>query len=321
MVSPAGEERVTPGPAAPPAPVVAQAADMPPAQPSPPPSPALAPDRGEPLGDLEALQRTLGAGAAEVVEIVERHAIGREQLVLYRWYGARAWRAQQGSAGRLEVALAELDDRVEACERAAGSESVCLVDTISDPHLAWSAAGVEVFAWEVARVRGTSTVIARVRLFELSQAVADAPHKFKVYDIDRDRRSELTVIVPVVVPQHEEGMDQESGELGFILEAADLHVQFFATRQHTTLAQDVGGSETSSETVWLARDTDADGHPDLQVRETTRTRDLGEGEEEPVRVRPTIRQTVCLYEAAADLWRCPEALGQQLVSPAASAPG
>lgn len=267
--------------------------------------------------DLTPLRSALAGGDPEVIEVVERHPLGRDQLVLYRWYGARAWRAQQRAAGRLDEALEELNAKIDACEdEEVGKASVCLEAAITDPYLAWSAAGPEVFAWEVARVRDGSTVIARMRLFDLSAPISDteAEIKFKVYDIDGDQRSELTVIVPVELPDHDEGMEEQTGELGFILEAADLHVQFSATRRHDARFEDDGGSESHAQTVWLARDVNGDHHPDLQIRETTRQRDIaGDGEEDTPAARSTSRKTVCLYEPAPDLWRCPEQLGQQLL--------
>lgn len=266
-------------------------------------------------GELERARVALGDGDAEAVEMVEQQAVGRESLVLYRWYGARAWRARERGAGRLEASLAELERHAATCEAAEGIESVCLIGAVADPYVAWSLAGAEVFAWEVARLRG-ATVLARARLFAVTRRVEDSPHKFKVYDIDGDGRSELTVIVPVDVPTHYEAMDTERGELGFILEAADLHVQFSATRRHSLVAQDVGGSESEAETVWQARDGDKDGHPELHVRETSRVHDLP-GEDDPPAApdRRTSRTTVCAYDLSADLWRCPEALGQQLLAP------
>ncbi len=310
----------TPSISSPPPPATAPAADTAPAA----EAPAATADTtapSEPAIDLTHLQAALAGGDAEVVEIVERHPIGRDELVLYRWYGARAWRAQERAAGRLDQALAALEAKIEACERAEGIESVCLEGAIADPYLAWSTAGTEVFAWEVARVRDGKTVVARLRLFDLSLPVTDPPHKFKVYDIDGDQRSELTVIVPVDIPDHYEGMEEQTGEVGYILEAADLHLQFAATRRHDTSWQDVSGSETHIETVWLARDVNADRHPDLHLRETTRTRD-NPGEDEPAapRTRPVTRKTLCLYEPLPDLWRCPEALGQTLL-PKPTPPG
>lgn len=295
-------------------PIAAPIADAPVTAAEEPAIAAPVADAGSPgLDEPEALRRLLGDGDADVVEIVERHEIGREALVLYRWYGARAWRAKQRRAGTLAAAEAEIAAKVDACEDADGIESVCLVEGgIGDPWLAWTTAQAEVFAWEVARVRAGATVLARLRLFELTLAVADLPHKFKVYDVDGDGRSELTVVVPVALPNHYAGMESEDGEVGFILEAADLHVQFSATRSHAARWQDVGSGERTAETVWLARDVDADGHADLQVRETTREQQDG-GEGEPASpARTTSRKTVCPYEVAADVWRCPEALGRQL---------
>ncbi|MDC0721502.1 hypothetical protein [Nannocystis bainbridge] len=262
--------------------------------------------------ELEVLARVLAGEDAEVVEVVERRAVGREELVLLRWYGARAWRAQERRAGRLEAALAGLEAQVDACEATPGELSVCLEGVIADRHVMWSAAGREVFAWEVARVRD-GAVLGRRRLFETSLRVDDVPHKFKAYDIDGDGRSELTVIVPVERPQHDQAMDHESGEVGFILEVADMHVQFSATRRYAMRAEDVGGSESTAETVWLARDVDGDGHADLQLRETTRLTDIAADDAPPAAPRSGARTTVCPYEPVADLWRCPEALGRQLL--------
>lgn len=262
--------------------------------------------------ELEALGRVLAGEDAEVVEVVDRRAVGREELVLLRWYGARAWQAQERRAGRLEAALTGLEAQVDACDGEPGELSVCLAGTIADPYVMWSAAGREVFAWEVARVRD-GAVLGRKRLFEGSMRVDDVPHKFKVYDVDGDGRSELTVIVPVERPQHDQAMDHESGEVGFILEVTDLHVQFSATRRHVMRAEDVGGSESTAETVWLARDVDGDGHADLQLRETSRLTDIAADDQPPAAPRSSARTTVCTYETLADVWRCPEALGQQLL--------
>ncbi len=301
----------------PPASIPTTQLDPPPAPPittDPPEPPLPATDPADPTS-LEPLRRLLGDGDPEVVEIVDRRPSGRDELVLYRWYGERAWRARQRRIGRLDAALADLETQIEACEAAAGIASVCLEGSISDPHLMWSAAGAEVFAWEVARVQAGAQVVARARLFDVSMPVADRPYKFKVYDVDLDQRSELTVIVPVAIPDHYEGLEEETGEVGFIFEAADLHVQFSATRSHVTRSQDMGGSETSAETVWLARDLNADRHPDLQVRETILDHDIDDDSDDlpPRADRQQSHKTICLYEPLPDLWRCPEALGQQLM--------
>lgn len=277
------------------------------------PRPDVAPPAGSAV-ELEALGRALAGEDAEVIEVVDRKAVGRDELVLLRWYGARAWQAQERRAGRLEAALTGLEAQVDACEGTPGELSVCLAGAIADPYVMWSAAGREVFAWEVARVRD-GAVLGRRRLFEGSLRVDDVPHKFKVYDVDGDGRSELTVIVPVERPQHDQAMDHESGEVGFILEVADLHVQFSATRRHVMRAEDVGGSESTAETVWLARDVDGDGHADLQLRETSRLTDIAADDQPPAGPRSSARTTICTYEPVADVWRCPEALGQQLLGP------
>lgn len=304
-------------PAPPPAPAPTARLDPPPATPittDPPEPPDPATDPGDPTS-LEPLRHLLGDGDPEVVEIVDRRPSGRDELVLYRWYGERAWRARQRRLHRLDAALADLETQIETCEAAAGIASVCLEEAISDKHLMWSAAGTEVFAWEVARVQAGALVVARARLFDVSTPVADLPYKFKVYDVDLDQRSELTVIVPVAVPDHYEGLEEETGEVGFIFEAADLHVQFSATRSHVTRSQDMGGSETSAQTVWLARDLNADRHPDLQVRETILDHDVDDDSDDlpPRADRQQSHKTICLYEPLPDLWRCPEALGQQLL--------
>ncbi|MFY0542139.1 hypothetical protein [Nannocystis pusilla] len=82
----------------------------------------VAPPAGSTV-ELEALGRVLAGEDAEVIEVVDRRAVGREELVLLRWYGARAWQAQERRAGRLEAALTGLEAQVDACEATPGSSA------------------------------------------------------------------------------------------------------------------------------------------------------------------------------------------------------
>lgn len=331
--------QVVPAAAAEPAPVAPAVAATPPIAAPPTPSPEPTPEPAEPppadplSADAqpldpadEPLRRALGDGAPEAVEIVATHAMGRERLVLARVRDDVRWQHRQ-DPDTVVATLERMTDEAEACETGGGTLDVTCALPIArgDLHLAWSLLGVDVFAWEVVRLRpagiGSYSVAARRRLFPASRVPETAePPKFKVYDVDLDRRSELTVIVPVDDPTGD-AMEQITGEVGFILDATDLREQFAATRRHTYSYEDVSRSDSEAETVWLAKDLDADGHPDLQVRETVRERQSGgEDDEGPPTRRSTTRTTTCPYDQARDVWTCPEALGRQLLPRPAPAP-
>jgi hypothetical protein len=289
-----------------------------------PPEDALADPvhAGEPGEDLTPLQRLLGDGVAEAVEIEATQAVGRERLVLFRYDGARAWRGKQ-APDKLEEELERLGELVAPCippEDDVGEEQLgdveCAVKLVGDRHLAWDLLGFGVFAWELARTRPGAAgpeLVARTRLYDETRGDPDGePTKFKVYDVDGDRRSEATVVVsvrPPFVPM----LEDTRGQVAFVVDSGDLHLQFSATRSYYYSFQDVSASSIEAETVWLARDVDGDGHADLQVRETVRESfSPGEEDEGDSRRDAKTRKTICPYDQADDMWRCSEALGRQL---------
>lgn len=324
-----GQVQVEEAPAASPQPSAAAPEAAAP-QLAPPSSDAAAPEdavvdpapAGEPGEELTALQTLLGGGVPEAVEIEVTHPVGRERLVLYRYMGARAWRGRQPPETLAEE-LARLEEAVEPCREEAQYDDPgdvdCALKIAGERHLAWMLLGREVFAWELARTRpgpGGPQEVARRRLIDgVTSAPDDDPTKLKVYDVDGDGRSEATVIVSVRPPA-EHALEQTRGQVGFVVDASDLHVQFEATRRYENTFSDVSTSSTEAETVWLARDVDGDGHADLQVRETVRN-SYGDDEDGPSRPQRenTSKKIVCPYDQAADVWRCPEALGRQLLGP------
>jgi hypothetical protein len=288
-----------------------------------PPEPVAEPGPpAEPVLDLEPLQRALGGGVSDAVVIVATHAIGREQLVLARVYDERLWFASQKAAGRIEALSEQYGEAAAKCEEENSALDVrCTLEFAKELHLAWDLLGVKVFAWEVARLRPEAdgySVVARRRLNDasmLNDDDFDEPLKFKVYDIDGDRRPEATIIVPIRIPTGD-ALENTIGQIGTIVDASDLHEQFITSRRFNYVFEDVSRSETDAETTWFARDVDADGHADLQLREVVRESfSGGEDEESRDSKKSTTRKTTCPYDPASDAWRCPEALGRQLFEP------
>jgi hypothetical protein len=181
----------------------------------------------------------------------------------------------------------------------------CALKITGDLHL----------AWDLLESAAARRAVGRERLVLFRYMGAkDEPTKFKVYDVDGDRRSEATVIVSVHSPFVPD-LEETYGQVGFVVDTSDLHVQFSATRRYVYSFQDVSASTEEAETVWLARDVDGDGHADLQVRETIRSAfSPGEADEGASARDSKTKKIVCPYDQAADVWRCPEALGQQLLA-------
>jgi hypothetical protein len=184
------------------------------------------------------------------------------------------------------------------------------------------------FAWELARVHEGATgleIRARTRVWGPapgSLPAADVAHKLKVYDVDDDKRSEVTVIVPIAVVPVEDEPVEGDGEIGAIFDASDLHVQLAVTRRLDTQREDVFGSESHAATAWVAKDLDGDGHADLTL--TTKVMDKDNvgcdvdcddvDEEEATRPRRSSAKQVCPYDVAGDRWVCPSPqLGLELL--------
>lgn len=315
VAAPAISNEASPEPAAPTAPAIPTAikTSPEPAAAAPNIAPPLPPIVDAPL-DLTALQRALGDGFSEAVEISATHPVGRELLVLARVHGARIWTAKQGD--RLDIVREPLESAAEACESAGGTLDVaCVLPTAGELHLAWSLLGLDVFAWDVARVRPVADgyhILARRRLYDAAlMPEGEDPPKFKIYDIDNDGRSELMVIVPIQVPEGD-GLESTTGQVGHILDTSDLHSQFEATRRYIYSYSDVTQTDHTAETTWFAKDFNNDTHADLQVREVVR--ESISSEDDPSRdTRKASRTTTCLYDQASDRWICPEVLGRQLL--------
>jgi len=224
----------------------------------------------------------------------------------------------------ISTALAPEDpDTVEIVERArVGKDTLVLFKLAARDQ-------DDTFAWELARVheRGAdpAVVSARVRVWGPSLPATfgtEEKVKLKVYDVDRDRRSEVTVIVPVS-REEPDLEDPVTGEIGAIFDASDLHPQLVVTRRFELHQGDVFGAEEHAETVWVAKDLDGDGHPDLELSSKTMAKDNvacdidcdDVDEAEALRPRRTRVQQVCPYQVDTDRWLCPAPqLGLELLA-------
>jgi hypothetical protein len=194
------------------------------------------------------------------------------------------------------------------------------------------------YAWAVARVHVEPTridVVARTLLWGPASDDLDpetATVVFKAYDMDRDKRSELTVVVPVAFPQDPDENSESEAEIAAILDVSDLHVQFAATRRMNKQWGDVFGALETAETVWVAKDADGDGRADLKLTHRASAQDTSacdvecDDAEPPAATRERTSQ-LCPYDIASDRWTCPapqvgkEALaGNDGVRPIESAP-
>lgn len=185
------------------------------------------------------------------------------------------------------------------------------------------------FAWELARVQehgdDAAVVQARVRVWgpSLPAPFGSEPKvKLKVHDIDGDRRSEATVIVPVWRPGTALE-DPGTGEIAAIFDASDLHPQLLVTRKYELYREDVFGAEEHADTTWVTKDLDHDGHADLELTSKTMAKDnvacdvdCGTLDEDvALRPRRTRTKQVCPYDAGSDRWVCPSPqLGLELLS-------
>lgn len=165
-----------------------------------------------------------------------------------------------------------------------------------------------------------------VRLYE--QLVMNEAHsdvgcevatELRARDLDADGEVELTVIV--------DGADvpyvyDVCGVLAFLVGGDDLNVQARFTRRFRQETTGVSGDTTvHDDATWIVRDVNADGHADLHVTQRWTMRDDWGGDEidgdvfDAVHRRGNDRREVdCIYDAAADVWACPDVNGYRLGS-------
>ena len=293
----------------------------------------------------DPLRLLLGEGQPETVYVEAVHEHGRRRIVLYRVDLAARWAASRPDDDTL---VEQLDEAMRACEEELNGSSMieCMEEAPGKlgiaPELTLHLAHGG-FAWELAELElskdavqppaaGTTTggeeaapavekrvadlgrVLARKRLLDFGMTVKTGfvDDKLKVYDMDGDKRSEILLVFSVSLPTDDD-LSSSEASLGFVLDRADLHVQFATTRVYGYEWSDVSSQSTFIETTWLARDENGDGYKDLAVREKTRkSDDPGEYDEGGSDERSE-RSTVCLYELAGDRWNCPEWLGTEVV--------
>lgn len=312
MPPPAAQAQPVPAPPAPTPPV--------PTPPTTPPAPA------EPLeiialepGD-DPIVTALGKGDPSSVESLAVHEHGRRRIVLYRVDPVAQWQASRDDA---ETLLEPLDALIEACESSYGDvDAECVAKEAASrmpgvPAEIVRHAATEASAWELADLRiATDTkveVMQRRRLFEQARACTEDCFelKLKVYDMDGDGRSEVLAVFPLVVSSEHGAMGSSHSALAFVLDEVDFHVQFATTRQHYDQGGDLSSHELDVETTFMAKDTNADGHPDLALREkgsSSRSEEGEDSERTPIEASAT-----CLYERAGDRWVCDKTLGKQLI--------
>jgi len=140
-------------------------------------------------------------------------------------------------------------------------------------------------------------------------------------DVDRDKRSEVTVVVPIQVTEDEDDPVEGTGDVGAIFDASDLHLQLAITRRLDTRRADVFDSESHAETTWVAKDLDGDGFADLTLTAKRTDKDNNgcdvecDAEAAAERPRRTRAKQICAYETAGDRWVCPSPqLGLELLA-------
>lgn len=320
----------TPPPAAPtpPTPPVAIEAEPPaPEIVAPPPVPAPEIETHTLTADADPLLQLLGKGVPEAVEVLAVHEHGRERVVLYRLDVLAQWSAGQPDADEI---LEPLDAINEECMTGYGEPvPSCVVETAAKhPSIPAEIAGYyssEGRAFELAHVKLESDtegkVLARKRLYDHGYACeGEEDHecfetKLKVYDMDGDARSEILAVFPLdFITQVNLVGNHSPGALAFVIDKSDFHVQFATTRKYYDEGGDVSYHESDFETSFVARDTNADGHADLVLREVGReSRTGGEEDDNDTEVTRTDQSITCLYELAGDRWVCPSAIGTQLI--------
>jgi hypothetical protein len=291
-----------------------------PPEPPPPPKPA-APEAIAPVGP-DPIAVALERHHPDAVEIVARKPIGKDLILLYT-LDVIALGQSEG-----EDVCAAIEKRRQAC--------VARCDGMCDQNESARCEAVDAYerlecelhedavAWEIARVhveRDVVKVRARRRLWGPDVDESGTEPKLRVYDVDGDRRSEITVVFPVSRFDEYAESGTDDGEIGVILDATDLHVQFAVTRSFATKFAGFGETEREAQTVWVAKDTDGDGHPHLTLTGKEMTKDNNvcdvdcpDDEEEALRPQRTRATQVCPYETAGDHWVCPAPqLGQELL--------
>lgn len=245
-----------------------------PAEPAEPPPPFMA-TPADPA--VDPLAFVLGDGSPEHVEVVAVHEHGRRRTVLYKLDLAARWTAGRAEDDPLRV---RVDEALDACEdedgyaylpcreqavRSAGIPDDLVLHLAEPDSRAWELAQVELDA------KGRARVLARKRLIDHGIAVETdlVETKLKVYDMDGDKRSEVLVVFGFGLPGSDL-LETSQAAVGFVLDQADLHVQFATTRNYWWHASDLSIHDKEVETTWLARDENGDGYKDLVVRERTR---------------------------------------------------
>lgn len=286
------------------------------------PPPALPVAVEPPDAPVDPIAQALAPADPDAVTIVERKPIGKDTIVLYGIDVLRLREAEtpgvcDGIQLRTQSCVAKCGSACSQAQR----EACAVMDTYEQAGCRDSE---DAYAWEVARVRtgGTPVVVARARVWGPVIAIAgtdaDSASRLKIYDMDRDGRNEVQVIVPVPIEETEEDPNHGDGEVGAIFDGGDLHLQFAATRRLHQTRQDVFQTIQLAETAWVAKDTDGDGRPDLKLSHKgsmqDQSCDLDCDEDVALRPQRTKGTQVCPYDAAGDRWLCPPPqLGRELL--------
>lgn len=307
----------------PPAPLPAPLPEPHPEVVAPPAQPAPEIETHTFAADVDPLLDLLGKGVPDAVEVLAVHEHGRERIVLYRLDVLAQWSAGQPDADEL---LEPLEELTEACSSSYGEVHVgCVVEGAAKyPSIPAEIAGYhasEADAFELAHVKLESEtqgkVLARERLYEHGYACKGEVEagcfetKLKVYDMDGDARSEILVVFPLEVPSELEPTNHATAALAFVIDKSDFHVQFATTRKYVDAGGDLSYHEVEFATSFVARDTNADGHADLVLREVGKESRSEEGEDNEV--TRTDQSITCPYEFAGDRWVCPSKLGTQVI--------
>jgi hypothetical protein len=294
-----------------------------PKPPKPEPAPPPPAEHFESETGTDPLLAALSKGAPEAVELLAVHEHGRERIALYRLDVVAQWQSEHDDVDEL---LEPLEAIAEECSSSYGEvDGKCVADNAPSklpgvpPEIARYAA-TETYAWELGHVKldgdNKASVLARKRLFEFGRpCTGDCfETKLKVYDMDGDARSEVFAVFPVEVDSDHGTLGAASSALAFVLDKADLHVQFATTRMHRDEGGDLSSHLLEVETSFVARDTNGDSHPDLVVREKgVETRSGGEEEDTGDESRRIDASTTCLFERAGDRWVCSQTLGKQVI--------
>jgi len=299
-----------------------QPVEPPALEPVVPPPPVVPVAVEPPDAPIDPIAKALAPADPDAVTIVERKPIGKDTIVLYALDVLRLREAE--TPGVCDGVQLRTQSCVAKCGRSC-SQAQRDACAVMDSYEQAGCRDVEdAYAWEVARVRtGESTlVVARARVWGPVLASTPAPEeaasRLKVYDMDRDGRNEVQVIVPIPIGESDEQQSEGDGEVGAIFDGGDLHLQFAATRRIDLTWQNVFNTIEHAEAAWVAKDTDGDGRPDLKLSHKGSTQDQSCDLEcdEDVALRPqrTKATQVCPYEAAGDRWVCPSPqLGRELL--------